>query len=261
MTPKGDNAEDTVEKLISLINAVDELSKKARKGRKSLAGDNFYGNKFDSLVVEVNQLGKTILKAAKASGGDSSLVAQLNDGLNVIVSADSTPKDRAASRKALTVLLKSEVAPLLKGLEVDPTPKTEQVVPMSIVEGTRGYVERVALQVNGTYERGWYDACAVMIRRLVETFIIETFEAHNLAEKIQDANRDFLQLGDLIARTLSEKSWNLSRNTKRALPELKDIGDLSAHNRRYLAHKGDIDKITTGLRVVVQELVHLSGLK
>ncbi len=49
----------------------------------------------------------------------------------------------------------------------------------------------------------------------------------------------------------------LSRNAKQSLPKLKDIGDLSAHSRRYNAHRHDIDKIKDDLRLVVQELLGL----
>ena len=138
------------------------------------------------------------------------------------------------------------------------------VVPLSIVKDTRGYIDRIANQVNGTYENGWYDGCAVMIRRLLETLIIETFEHHNLAERIKlpnDPYGNFMQLGDLISKMIDEKSWNLTRNAKQALPRLKDVGDKSAHSRRFLAQRADIDKIQPDVRLVVQELVFLSGLK
>jgi hypothetical protein len=41
---------------------------------------------------------------------------------------------------------------------------------------------------------------------------------------------------------------------------MKNVGDLSAHNRRYNAHREDIDKLIPDLRVVVQELLTLAGL-
>ena len=141
-------------------------------------------------------------------------------------------------------------------------PSTDQsVVYFSLVRNTRGYIERVVHQINGTYANGWYDACAVMIRRLVETLIIEAFENHGIADRIKGPSGDFLFLRDLIAKTLSESSWNLSRNTKQALPNLKDVGDLSAHSRRFIAHRRDIDKLLRDLRVVVQELIALAQLK
>lgn len=139
--------------------------------------------------------------------------------------------------------------------------RTQDIIPMSIVTGTRGCTEKVTNQVNGCYEHGWYDACAVMIRRLLETLIIETFEKYSIAARVQSSNGDFYFLKDLIGITLSETSWNLARNTKVALPKLKDIGDKSAHSRRFNAHKRDIDQLKSDIRTVVQELIYLACLK
>jgi len=100
-----------------------------------------------------------------------------------------------------------------------------------------------------------------MIRRLIETLIIESFENKNIAQRIQSQSGDFFYLSDLISIMLSDSSWNLSRNTRNALPKLKDIGDKSAHSRRFNAVRNDIDKIKPEIRVVVQELVYLAGLK
>jgi hypothetical protein len=141
------------------------------------------------------------------------------------------------------------------------TSPEEPVVYFSLVRGTRPYLERIVHQINGSYEHGWYDASAVMIRRLVETLIIEVFEKNNIASKIQDGNGDFFYLKNLVANLLAEKSWNLSRNTKNSLPRLKDVGDRSAHSRRFVAQRQDIDKLVDDLRIVVQELVTLAQLK
>jgi hypothetical protein len=101
-----------------------------------------------------------------------------------------------------------------------------------------------------------------MMRRLLETLIIESFKACNLVHKIKDHKTgDFLSLSDLIYKALQEPSWNLGRNTKRALPSLKSIGDQSAHSRRYNAHREDIDKLTPDFRTVCQELIYLAKLK
>lgn len=137
----------------------------------------------------------------------------------------------------------------------------QPIVPLALVRGTRGYIERITHQINGTYSNGWYDSCAVMIRRLIETLIIESFENNNIAQTIKSSSGDFFYLSDLISKTLSEPSWNLSRNARQALPKLKDIGDKSAHSRRFNAVRNDIDKINAEIRVVVQELVYLAGLK
>lgn len=100
-----------------------------------------------------------------------------------------------------------------------------------------------------------------MIRRLLETLIIEAFEHHKYTASIKNSSGDFLYLRDLIDRCLQHSSWNLSRNCKHAMPKLKDIGDKSAHSRRYNAHREDIDPLLADIRLVVQELVYLAGLK
>lgn len=137
---------------------------------------------------------------------------------------------------------------------------TEQILPNALVRGTRGYLEKVCHQINGCYEYGWFDACAVMMRRLVETLIVECFEFHKIDSKIKNSTGDFLFLRDLIDITLKEKSWNLGRSTKLGLPKLKVLGDQSAHGRRYNAHREDIDKVTQEFRLVCQELIYLANL-
>jgi len=140
-------------------------------------------------------------------------------------------------------------------------PANEFILPFAMVRGTRGYIERVTNQINGCYEKGWFDGCAVMMRRLIETLIIECFEEHKIADKIKNPNGDFVYLADLIDKTLQEQGWNLGRNTKQALPRLKSVGDKSAHSRRYNAHREDIDKVSTDFRDVCQELLSIAGLK
>ena len=100
-----------------------------------------------------------------------------------------------------------------------------------------------------------------MMRRLLEVLIIECFEANGLAPKIQDISGDYFLLGRLVKETLAESTWNLGRETRRALPKLKDTGDRSAHGRRYTAHREDIDQLTLDFRIVCEELLYLSALK
>lgn len=126
-----------------------------------------------------------------------------------------------------------------------------------MVLGTRGYLEKLAHQINGTYANAWYDACAVMIRRFIETLIIESYEAHNIEARIKDASGDYYFLRDLVTRVVAEPMLPLGRNSKRALPKLKDIGDKSAHSRMFIAHREDIDKLQDDLRTVIQELLFL----
>ena len=65
----------------------------------------------------------------------------------------------------------------------------------------------------------------------------------------------------MIDEMLKETKWNLGRTTKKAIPKFKNLGDQSAHSRRYNAHRDDIDKISDDFRSVCQELIYLASLK
>lgn len=135
------------------------------------------------------------------------------------------------------------------------------MLPDSIFRGTRGYIEKIVFQINRSYEQACYDGCSVLMRRLLETLIVEAFERNGVADQIKNNYGQFLQLGELIEKTCSCTSWNLSRNSKRSIRNYKNLGDVSAHNRYYLAHRHDIDKHAGGFRIVAQELLHIAGLK
>lgn len=114
--------------------------------------------------------------------------------------------------------------------------------------------------MNGCFASAWYDACAVMMRRLLETVIIEAFEAYKLDSVIKNSQGDFIQLTDLVNAAISERTWNLSRNAKKALPQLRDVGHISAHSRRFTAQKNDIEKVLPHCRIALEEFLHLPGL-
>jgi len=135
-----------------------------------------------------------------------------------------------------------------------------------LVKGTRFYIEAIVRQINITFKAEAYDACAVLIRRLTETLIIELFEAKSIESKIKNKTGDFVMLAELVLVTIAESdapsgAWNLGRNTKKGLPEIKKTGDQSAHTRRYLAKRTDINQVQPHLRVVTEELILLAGLK
>ncbi len=142
-----------------------------------------------------------------------------------------------------------------------PTDPAQFVIPRSVVKGTRGYIEKVVEQINGCFESGWYDCCAVMLRRLLETLIIETFEHKQLTSEIMDSKGNYLMLGDLISQLLKHNEWGVCRQTRRDLPKLREIGNTSAHARRYNARKEDIESHCQSIRVIVEDLLYLSSLK
>lgn len=143
------------------------------------------------------------------------------------------------------------------GTPILPTKVTSDFFPIELLQNTRGYLVSVANQALVSYNKGIYDGCSVLTRKLIEILIIECFERHSIENLIKKADGSFYFLSDLITELLKEPKWNITRNAKQAFPKIKKIGDLSAHNRRYVACKPDLDNIKGDLRIAMGELIHL----
>lgn len=137
------------------------------------------------------------------------------------------------------------------------TPSND-LFPQELFLNTRSYLEKTAREASLCYDLQLYSACLVMIRRLLESLIIEIFERYGIQDRIRDKNGNYKYCGELIDTLLAQKDvWTIGRNTAKALPGIKTLGDMCAHNRRFNACKADVDKIKEGLRVALEELVLL----
>ena len=141
-----------------------------------------------------------------------------------------------------------------------PAKPSDSVLPRELFSNTRGYIEKVVYQINGSYDHGLFDCCAVMCRRLGETLIIEAYESQGRAKEIKGTDGNFLMLSGLLGILNKDNAVHLGRNAKRGLDGLKDLGDKSAHNRRFNARQPDIDGIKSDLRTAAEELLHLAKL-
>jgi hypothetical protein len=136
-------------------------------------------------------------------------------------------------------------------------------VPEPVWKNTRGYIEEVCRELNGAFHYGYYNAAAVMLRRLLETLIIEAYEHLNREIEIKNSSGNYLMLSDLAERVCGEnghKGISLGRDSKKALKEARNVGNWSAHARRFLAHAGDLTKFQPGMRLLVQELIQVAEL-
>jgi hypothetical protein len=136
-------------------------------------------------------------------------------------------------------------------------------VPEPIWKDTRGYIEEVCRELNGCFRHAYYNAAAVMLRRLLETLIIEAYEHLGRESEIKDGGGNYLMLSELAERVCGDKGHkgiNLGRDSKAALKEVRTIGNWSAHARRFIAHAGDLTKMQTGVRLLVQELIQIADL-
>ncbi len=137
-------------------------------------------------------------------------------------------------------------------------PITTEFFDIGILNNTRTNTQNIAKEMCQCYQIGAYTACCVMMRRLVETYIIECFESHQCEYEIKDtASGDFLFLSELIPKYLASNKWSKSKNIKSHLQEIKKLGDQCAHNRYFTGRKSDLDNIKSALRQTMEEIVHI----
>lgn len=139
-------------------------------------------------------------------------------------------------------------------------PVTSSILAPELFHKTRSYLEKVVFQINASYDATLYDCCAVMCRRLLETLIVEVYEAAVRPDAIKGSDGNFYMFADLLRIFENDTAFTMSRNGGKGLRDFKKLGDLSAHNRRFNAGKDDIDRVRDGLRVAAEELLHLAKL-
>lgn len=145
----------------------------------------------------------------------------------------------------------------------DTTPEIDQelgYLPQAVWSDTRGYIEKICVQLNGCFQFGFYDACSVLVRRIIETLIIECYEKQQRLDEIRN-NGQIVMLSGLISRASDPNGLTLGRDAQKLLSDIKELGDRSAHNRRYNAVKADLEKVQSGFRVAVDEMINLADLR
>lgn len=137
---------------------------------------------------------------------------------------------------------------------------TDSVIPAELFNGTRSYIETVVYQINASFDCGLFDCTAVMCRRLLETLIIEAYEADGREIALKNSDGNYMMFSGLLNVVESDPKLSMSRNGIAGLKAFKKLGDLSAHNRRFCARKDDIRRIRDGIRIAAEELLHIADL-
>lgn len=136
---------------------------------------------------------------------------------------------------------------------------SDSIIPFEWVKGKRAYLEKIVIQINGSYESGFYDASAALCRRLMESLIIEVYIHADRTTEIQ-ANSAFFGLEKLISKIRGDTALNLGRNTPKTMDAVKELGDTAAHDRTYITLQQDIDDNKLKYRKMIRELLDLAGV-
>jgi hypothetical protein len=196
-----------------------------------------------------------IIKENSIGNPNSTTLAKQIKGTNCVFSSQKTFHLRQDKKAEV----RSWIETVLNGITTE-VPNESQFLNEQVWKPTRGYIEKVCIQLNGAYHQGFYDCTAVMVRRIVETLIIEAYESQNREAEIKGHDDNYLMLGGLVGLANATGGLSLGREAKKGLEEIKKLGDRSAHNRRYNAKKSDLDKIQDSLRITFEELANIAGL-
>jgi hypothetical protein len=210
------------------------------------------------------------LDASKTAGQLTKVLGEHHIGTpNQTLLAEAIRKTKLANESRNGFSLKPGSRKIIRGWLPDLEgiqPAIDQAsgyLPEPIWKNTRGYIEAVCRELNGSFYHAYYNAAAVMLRRLLETLIIEAYEHSNRESEIKDGGGNYLMLADLAERACGEnghRGINLGRDSKKALKDARNVGNWSAHARRFLAHAGDLTKLQPGVRLLVQELIQIAEL-
>lgn len=103
------------------------------------------------------------------------------------------------------------------------------IIPNELTEGLQRNIKKLCYQINSSYEHNLFDCCAVIMRRLLEILLIETYVTSGLEDEIKLENGYYLNLDKIIDKVDNSKKIRFSATTKKDLKQIKDIGNFSAH--------------------------------
>jgi len=250
---------DLVPEIQTCINAATDLlalATTAARNNKSLQGHGNYASRFHDCVVTLSIAEKKLMQFL--SGRAVTCCDQIENKLLVIKNPVSTLQTRKDAFRELDFIFKTIVGPHIAQHDEPTKPNEELVISLALFKNAPAYLQRVAAQANGCFNERWFDASAVMIRRIVESLIIEVYEKNGRSTEIQSGDQ-YLMLADLVKKIGSQTYWALNRETQKTLPLLKSVGDRSAHARYYGTQRNDIERILVGLRVTVDNLLQHAG--
>ena len=141
-------------------------------------------------------------------------------------------------------------------LDTDDIVESEiELLELKIFYGHTTYLNKLVLQANKCYEEKCYDACATMLRRILEILLIKSYEILGIEQVIKDPNGNYYLLERICNDAKTNSTLNLSR-IKTKLDVIRNIGNYAAHRITYNTTKKDIDDIKVDLRVLLEELLY-----
>lgn len=151
----------------------------------------------------------------------------------------------------------------LKRSDEEDTVTIEQlgtVLPDDLFGSVSVNVQSLCKQINASYENNLFDCTAVVMRRLLESLLVLSYQKAGIESQIMNGNRH-VTLDKIIKNAEQNTTLALSSNTRKDMALFKDLGNYSAHKIWYNCTQGDIKPNILKYRVIVEELMYKAGLK
>lgn len=136
------------------------------------------------------------------------------------------------------------------------------ILPNELIKDLPGNIRKLCEQINASYECNLFDCTAVIMRRLLESLLVISYQTLNIENEIMNKNGVFhIPLDKIIINAQENPTLKLSSNTKKDMMLFKDLGNYSAHKIWYNCTKGDIEQNALKYRTIIEELLYKSGIK
>lgn len=126
-----------------------------------------------------------------------------------------------------------------------------------IFKDTPTFIQYLVPQLNGCWDREWNEACALTIRRLLESLIIHLYEKRGWDAEIRGTD-GYIKLQNLVDKVCGDGRVGLGKKPKEGLQHLKQIGDVAAHDFRVRVRRTDLNHKRTELRLACERLIFIS---
>lgn len=136
------------------------------------------------------------------------------------------------------------------------------VLPDALFDKLLPNVQSLCKQINASYENNLFDCTAVMMRRLLESLLVLSYQKAGIEAEITDkSGTHHVSLDKMIKNAEQNATLALSSNTRKDMMLFKDLGNYSAHKIWYNCTQGDIKPHILKYRVIIEELMYKAGLK
>lgn len=136
------------------------------------------------------------------------------------------------------------------------------VLPDALFNKLPQNVQSLCKQINASYEKNLFDCTAVMMRRLLESLLVLSYQRTGIEAEITDkSGMHHVSLDKMIKNAEQNATLALSSNTRKDMMLFKDLGNYSAHKICYNCTQGDIKPHVLKYRVIIEELMYKAGLK